>query len=84
MPVILITRPAQAAAGFARRIGQALGDVPTVISPLTGIEFADAPPDMGGSAGVILTSRNGVEAARRLGLHRRTLQRKLRKLPPRE
>ncbi len=67
MPVILLTRPEEAAAGFARRLKAAFGPVQTLISPLTGVEWADVAPDISQFNELIFTSRNGVLAYQRLG-----------------
>lgn len=68
MPVFLLTRPEDAARGFARQMAQALGPVQVMIAPLTGIEWADIAPDLHGIQALVFTSRNGVLAYQRLNL----------------
>lgn len=68
MPVILLTRPRDASQGFARQLADALGPVQVMIAPLTGIEWVNEMPDLHGIEALIFTSRQGVEAYRRLGL----------------
>lgn len=68
LPLILLTRPAPASARFAARIAGAGLAAEVMVSPLQEVRFLDwrAPgpqPDA-----LVLTSQNGVEAARRAGL----------------
>ena len=65
MPVILLTRPAPAAARFAERLRRRLGEVEIVIAPLLEMEWLGALPEE--RATPIFTSQNGVEAYLRAG-----------------
>ncbi|MDQ2094350.1 uroporphyrinogen-III synthase [Rhodalgimonas zhirmunskyi] len=60
MPVILLTRPEEAAHRFAKALRVALGEVEVITSPLMAIRFEGVLPD--GEAMPIFTSRYGVAA----------------------
>jgi uroporphyrinogen-III synthase len=67
-PTLLITRPEPAGAEFAQSVRAALGrPVRVILSPVMAIEPVEVTLDAMPSA-LILTSVNGVEAARRAGL----------------
>ncbi len=68
MPVFLLTRPEDAARGFARQMADEFGPVQVMIAPLTGIEWADDAPDLHGIQALVFTSRNGVLAYQRLDM----------------
>lgn len=60
-PVLLLTRPEPQSRAFAAALADA-GPFRLVISPLIGIAFTGALPEMEGFAGLIFTSVNGVAA----------------------
>jgi uroporphyrinogen-III synthase len=67
-PLILLTRPAEAAARFSNRLAAAHPNAEIVISPLQQIRFLDfARPDILSDA-LIFTSQNAVKAAAKAGL----------------
>lgn len=72
MPTLLLTRPEPAAQRFAALLRDRLGDVPTVIAPLIGIEIAADPPGVAADETYVLTSEHGVEAILRHDLPRRS------------
>lgn len=62
-PILLLTRPEAASRRFAMAAQARLGSaVRPVISPLMEIVFEDGPLDLGGIAGLVFTSENGVNA----------------------
>jgi len=62
-PTLLLTRPRPQAERFAARCRARLGeDMRIVISPVLSIRHRGQPVDLGGVAGVIVTSENGVRA----------------------
>ena len=65
-PVILLTRPLDAATRFAQEIAQTLNEVKVVVSPILQIEYAGELPG-GAFVGVIFTSAYGVEGYLRTG-----------------
>lgn len=67
MPAILLTRPADGAARFARALQDALGPVRIVTSPVLKIVPTGDVPDLSDDPILIFTSRNGV-AFRGFGL----------------
>lgn len=68
-PVLLMTRPRQASERFVASLPPAMqGAVQICVSPLLEIVPATAPPLIGQVAGVIFSSSNGVEVAKKLGI----------------
>lgn len=65
-PSLLLTRPRPQAERFAEACRAVLGPIDVVISPLLRIETRDEVVDLGGFAGVVLSSENGVRALARL------------------
>jgi uroporphyrinogen-III synthase len=60
MPVILLTRPADGAARFAKALTKRLGEAPIIISPILEITPTTAKPDLSDDPLIVFTSRNGV------------------------
>ncbi len=60
MPAILLTRPADGSARFAKALRARLGDVPVVVSPVLKIVPTGAQPDVSDNPVVLFSSRNGV------------------------
>ncbi len=66
--VLLLTRPLTSAQEFAERVlAHGLPGLRPCFSPLLDITFRDNPIDYGDAAGVVFTSRHGVDAAVRFG-----------------
>lgn len=68
LPLILLTRAAPASARFAARIAGAGLPAEVLISPLQQVTPIDWHPPGAAPDALVLTSQNGVEAARRAGL----------------
>ena len=63
-PILLMTRPSAASQGFVDKL---TGTFSLIMSPLIGISFVGALPDMAGYHGLIFTSVHGVDAYVRAG-----------------
>lgn len=67
-PILILTRPADAARRFLAELGDAAVGLTVIESPVLGIRHLDAPIPQGHWAALILTSENGAAAAARMGL----------------
>ena len=65
-PLIVLTRPIEAAEKFAEQLRDRFEDVEVLIAPLQSIEFLSVSEDFSESKGLIFTSQNGVLAWNRL------------------
>jgi uroporphyrinogen-III synthase len=66
--LLLMTRPAGASKAFLDALQEAeVGPVEPIVSPLIGIRWTGALPDLDGVDALVFTSVNGVEAYRALG-----------------
>lgn len=61
MPRLLLTRPRDSAERFAAMVRERVPDVEIVVSPLMEIVPLAVAPDLAGAAGVIFSSRHGVD-----------------------
>lgn len=69
--ILLLTRPERASVRFAAKVREAgIGPFRLIVSPLIGIDYNSGPVPIGNAGGLIFTSRNGVEAARKADISR--------------